>query len=210
MHDRQSPMETFLELMHVRFACKSFTSEPLGSAQIRMILEAGRLSPTSFGLEGWRFHVVTDPAMRKDLAAACFAQESVASAAVNIIITALRAESYAPYGAFVAQRGIRFPGTVEAFIDDYVGYHQFLQESGRIECWSRSQCYIAAANMMNAAATEGIQSCAIEGFKEEEVIKVLGIDAHVWQVGLVIPFGLPAEPVRPKIREPLEHLVEYH
>jgi hypothetical protein len=35
------------------------------------------------------------------------------------------------------------------------------------------------------------------------------LDRQNWQVALVIAFGYPAEPERPKIREPLHELVSY-
>lgn len=203
-------MEKFLGIMHTRFACKRYLNTPLDERMQRMILEAGRLSPSSFGLEGWMFHVVTTPAVRSKLANACFDQESVATAPLCIVITALRADSYEVSGAFVAQRGMRFPGTFEAFIEDYRGYHEYLAESGRIDCWSRAQCYIACANMMSAAASEGIQSCAIEGFDETLVARTINLDHTAWQVALVITFGFPAEEAREKIREPLDRLVRYH
>jgi nitroreductase len=200
----------FLEAMQNRFACKLYKDQPLSDLEITTILEAARLSPTSFGLEAWHFHVVTDLTLRKELTEACFDQESVLSAPVSIILTALREEPFATNHPFLIQRALRFPTTLEEFVDDYVGYYDFLVEKGRLECWARSQCYIAAANMMSIAAANNIQSCAIEGFDEEKVAKVINLDLKEWQVALVIPFGYPAESNREKIREPLESLVTYH
>jgi len=61
---------------------------------------------------------------------------------------------------------------------------------GRLNAWSKSQCYIAAANMMNIAVVEGIQSCAIEGFDEHKVATILNIDENKWNIALVITFGI--------------------
>jgi len=201
---------TVIDVLNNRFACKLYQDKELTAEQLNFILEAGRLSPTSFGLEGWFFHVVKNKQLRPELTEACFDQQSVATAPVNIIITALRDEDYQPYGDFVAQRALRFGDPLQVFIDDYIGYYDFLVENNRVECWSRSQCYIAAANMMSAAAFLEIQSCAIEGFDEQMVAKVIDLDLMRWQVALVIPFGFPAEPIRAKIRQPLEDLVKYH
>ena len=205
-------METnhFIEMMHTRFACKKFKSTHLSKESIETILEAGRLSPTSFGFEGWAFHAVQNKTLRENLTSACFDQESVLTAPLSIVICAVTEDSYEPRGEFVRQRGMRFPGTIEEFVSDYAGYHQFLKESGRLNAWSKSQCYIAAANMMNIAVLLGIQSCAIEGFDEHKVAHILNIDTTNWQVALVIPFGYPDEEVRRKIREPLERIVTYY
>jgi len=64
--------------------------------------------------------------------------------------------------------------------------------------------------MMTGASELGIQSCAIEGFDEDLVLALLGQDRKDWTVSMVIPFGYPAEPARPKIRASLESLVVRH
>lgn len=203
-------MEPFLHAMYSRFACKRFRPDPLKESDIQCILECGRLSPSSFGLEGWAFHGVVDPEKRIQLFHACFEQEPVRTAPISVVLAAYRAQSFDPHSAFVQQRASRFPSTLEEFSTDYQGYYDYLKTNGRLDCWSRSQCYIAAANMMTGAAYIGIQSCAIEGFKEEDVLALLGLDAQAFQIALVIPFGYPDEPVRPKIREPLDMLVTWH
>jgi nitroreductase len=205
-------METshFLEIMNSRFACKKYKDIPLSKESIEAILEAGRLSPTSFGLEGWAFHVVQNIDLRNRLTVACFDQESVLTAPLTIVITSLTESSYEPQGDFVRQRGERFPGTLDEFVSDYEGYFSFLKDMGRLNAWSKSQCYIAAANMMNIAVVEGIQSCAIEGFDEHKVATILNIDENKWNIALVITFGYRDEEVREKIREPLEKLVTYY
>jgi nitroreductase len=205
-----TPIAQFTQSLYTRFACKRYSDHTISEQQLRAILEAGRLSPTSFGLEGWHFHVVTDPTLRPEMTRACFDQESVATAPVTLIITARTASSYDPQGDFVRDRGIRFPGTLQEFIDDYLGYYQFLAEQKRLDCWSRSQCYIAAANMMQAAALMNIQSCAIEGFNEDLVAPIINLDRSLWQVALLITFGYPDEPIREKIRAPMDSLVTFH
>ena len=204
------PVETFMAAMQNRYACKRYSEKQISPIDLHYILETGRLSPTSFGLEGWHFHIVTSDELRGAMTKACFDQESVATAPVSIVITARKSGSYDPQGEFVAQRGKRFPGTLQEFIDDYIGYYRFLEKNGRIDCWSRAQCYIAAANMMQCAVTMGVQSCAIEGFDEEKIATIISLDTEIWQVALVITFGYPDEEVREKIREPLHSLTTFH
>ncbi len=205
-----TPRESFMKSMYDRFACKRYRNQPIASEDMDYLLEAGRLSPTSFGLEGWHFHVVTDMTLRKAMTDACFDQESVATAPMTVVIVACTAASYDPHGPFVRERGERFPGTLQEFVDDYIGYYQFLKDHGRIDCWSRAQCYIAAANMMQAGAVIGIQSCAIEGFDAEKIALSIDLDTALWQPAIVITFGYPDEPVREKIRASIDTLTTYH
>lgn len=205
----------FLEAMDRRYACKLYDGKPLSADQVSFILECGRRSPSSFGLEHCFF--VSNEAMpdgaatcrREALFEACFSQDAVKTAGLVVAILVRRAAAYDPDSAFVVQRSCRFPGGHQVFKADYEGYHAFLKETGRLEEWARSQSYIACANMMTGAACAGIDSCAIEGYREEAVLAALGKDLAEWRVGILVVFGRAAEARREKFREPLESLVEH-
>lgn len=80
----------FLDAMQHRFACKRYDeNREVSEAQLKMILEYGRLTPTSFGLELWSFHVVRSAEKKKKaLFHACFDQESVATSAFTVAVMA--------------------------------------------------------------------------------------------------------------------------
>jgi len=231
----------FLEAMQRRFACKLYDGQPLPREIEDYILDCGRLSPSSFGLEHWKFFVnrassaggssaagsgtgavggadvakgssaraAMGSPVRAALHEACFAQDAVKTAAMVVAILVHRAEDYEPDSAFARQRSERFPGGHPVFRDDYKGYYEFLAAEGRIEEWARAQAYIACANMMTGAAAAGIDSCAIEGYREADVLAAFGAALAEWRVGIVAVFGRAAEPPREKIREALAELVEY-
>ncbi len=196
----------FMTAMAHRFACKLYKNEALPGEEVKNLLEVGRLSPTSFGMEMVHYRAVVNPKYRKGLFHACFEQDSVKTAPLCIIPTVLRESFYEPHGDFVRQRGLRFPSTLEEYIDDFKGYYHFLHGEGRLLAWARSQSYIAVGNMMTYAWTKGIASCAIEGYKEEALLDLLNLDKTRWAVGLVCVFGYSAEEEREKIREPLEEI----
>ena len=208
----------FLEAMKRRFACKLYDGEALPREIEDYILDCGRLSPSSFGLEHWKFFVnsasvaggaAPGSTVRDALYDACFAQDAVKTAGMVVAILVHRAADYEPDSAFARQRSERFPGGHPVFRDDYKGYYEFLASEGRIEEWARAQAYIACANMMTGAAAAGIDSCAIEGYREADVLAAFGAAPSEWRVGIVAVFGRAAEPPREKIREPLAELVEY-
>jgi len=200
----------YLKTMDERYACKLFDPTRSVSEDVLLdILEAGRLSPSSFGLEPWSFIVTKAQAMKDKLFTACFCQENIRTASFVLTIAVRTARHYAPDADFVRQRADRFPGGLGAFLEEYSGYRDFLNDAGRCEPWARAQGYIACANMMNLAAASGVDSCAIEGFKEDEVRSILHLEPADWRISLLIPFGYRGEPFRPKIREPLASLVEF-
>ncbi len=199
----------FLAAMERRFACKLYDGSPLAPELERYILECGRLSPSSFGLEHWHFVAVRDAELKEKLYVACFSQESVRSASLVVVTLARRGAAYKPDSAFIKGRAARFPGGWPVFRADYEGYYDYLAANNLLEHWARAQTYIASANMMTGAAACDIDSCAIEGFKEADVLAALGLDARLWLVGIITVFGRRAEESREKIREPLESVGEY-
>ena len=208
-HVNPAKAEGFLESMRRRFACKRFRkNESLSDPTIEFLLECGRLSPSSFGLEPWHFVVVTNPTAITALGDACFAQDAVYTSPCVIAILARKEAAYSPGSAFLTQRAERFPGGYLVFEADYRGYHEFLLKEGRILHWAQAQTYIACANMMTGAAAAGLDSCPIEGFDESLVLAALGKGGGDWTVGIVAAFGIGDEDARPKIREGLAKLYE--
>ncbi len=207
----QNAMDGFLDILRRRYACKLFDTErPLDPGTVRYILECGRLSPSSFGLEHWHFHAVLSPELRERLFAACFRQECVRTAPLTIAMTVRTAPAYRRDSSFVRERAERFPGGLELFHADYDGYYGMLAAAGAVDCWASAQTYIPLANMMSGAAAAGVDSCAIEGFEPHAVLQILGLDRAEWAVGILAVFGYRAEPERPKIREPFDRIVSFH
>jgi nitroreductase len=199
----------FLAAMERRYACKRFdAAKPLPPLIRDFILECGRLSPSSFGLEPWRFVAVEDRALIDELRVACFDQEAVASSALTVVTLVRRAPAYSPDSAFVRNRASRFPGGVPVFVADYEGYYEFLRSRSELEHWARAQSYIACANMLTGAASARVDSCAIEGYEEDEVLGALGADPGEWRVGIVASFGYRAEERRERVRESLSSISE--
>jgi nitroreductase len=197
-----------LSAMERRYACKRFDpAKKITPQDLNLILEAGRLSPSSFGLEPWHFYVSREEAKRNRLYEACFSQENIRTCSDLITIAVRTAPAYHPESDFVRSRAERFPGGYPVFIEEYRGYWEFLKQSGTIEAWARSQGYIAAANMMTMAASLGIDSCAIEGYKEEQVLAILELPRRDWRISLMLPLGYRDEPIREKIRMPKEFII---
>ncbi len=203
----QNPNVPLLDVFQRRHACHGFQPDiPLTPADLEFILEAGRLSPSSFGLEQWKFLVLSHPTHKAAMQEACFRQPQVGSASALVVILAKIAE-LDPDHAYTRRLLAReYPG--EAFASALENYRTF-HASTDVKAWSVSQCHIAAANMMTAAAGIGIDSCAIGGFLPERVVHILEIDPAAYEVALVLALGRCAQPAGEKLRLPLAELVTY-
>lgn len=191
-----------------RHACHLFQADrQIDADDLAFILEAGRLSPSSFGLEQWKFLVLTGSEQKRALQDACFGQPQVGSASAVVVILARLADldPDTEYVRRLMNREYPDRDALEGALKNYRSFHAATD----VKAWSAAQCHIAAANMMTAAAGIGVDSCAIGGFVTDQVIAQLGIDPERYLPTLVLPLGFCAHAAGEKLRLPVEEVVEY-
>jgi len=203
----------FTKAMDFRHACKVFDdTKKINDEEMHYILEAGRKSPSSFGMEGWKFLVITNEALKEKLRPVCWDQVQVTSASHLVIVLAsidnVKVESGEVKKRF-ARRNMP-QESLDFYMDIYAKHlEKTLSSDENIYHWTSKQSYIALANMMTAAAYIGIDSCPIEGFEKEKVEEILDIDTSKWQVSVVVTFGYRLN-VQPKqLRLKFEDVVEF-
>ena len=205
--------EEFLKIMNFRHACKLFDeTKKISDEDIRYILEVGRKSPSSFGMEAWKFLIITNDTLREKLKPFCWNQPQTTTCSHLVVILAgidtLKVES-----GIVRSRFMRrdLPQEkLDAYMKLYASHlSETLSSDEKIYQWSARQTYIAAANMMNAAAFIGIDSCPMEGFEKENVEKVLKLDTSKFQVAMLLPFGYRINKQSTQLRLSFESVVEF-
>jgi nitroreductase len=201
--------ETLMQAFTFRHACKKFNeNRKVAKEDLDFILEAGRLSPSSFGVEHWRFIVVESADLKKKLQTACHNQPQLSTCSHVIAIAALLEDKLAPNSSYIKQMFERW-GMPEEGLRGVLWFYETMVNQYDIRWWSMAQCHIAAANMMTAAAVLGIDSCPIAGFDAAQVRRVLGLDEKKQEIALVVALGYRAKEPRPKTRLPMTELVEY-
>lgn len=196
----------FEKAMHFRHACKLFdAAKPMSSEDLTFVLEAGRLSPSSFGMEQWQFFVIRDSAMREAIQAVAWNQPQITTASELIAIAYKK--NVRSTDAYIQKEFEKFHYP-DALLGMYAGFVD-PRSDDVLECWSSRQVYIAAANMMSAAASIGIDSCPMEGFDRDAVEKIMGIDTDTYGIPLLIPFGYRMNEQPPLHRSELSELVSY-
>lgn len=208
-HDQAKLREHFLQALQFRHACRAFQpGRRVAQEDIEYVLEAGRLSPSSLGLEHWRFVVVQDPACKAALQDACMGQAQVGPASAVIVVLA-REQDLAPDSDYVARMLRREAPDAAGFAALLDFYRHFAQQND-LTAWSIAQCHIAATNMMAAAAVIGVDSCPIGAFSASAVLDALGITSRAEVVALVVALGYREHEPPARQRLPLSEIVEYH
>ncbi len=205
--------KTFMEAMDFRHACKIFDeTKKVSDEDINYILEAGRKSPSSFGMEAWKFLVITNEELKAKIRPACWEQVQITSCSHLVIILAA-IDAVKPEFDEVARKFKRREMPQEK-LDFYLGLYaghlkDTLSSNENIYSWTARQTYIALGNMMTAAAVKGIDSCPIEGFEKEKVEEILKLDLSKYQLSCIVPFGYRINEQSTQLREPLENVVEF-
>lgn len=194
-------MAMLLDAIDQRYACRHFVDgQPPTPAELALLREAGRLAPSAFGLEPWRFITVTDSAARAAIAQACFDQPAATTAPAFIAIVAL-VDELAPDADYVRRQfEAEVRGGDAATI--HAQYRAFYR-ADTIVAWACGQCNFAAAHILLQAAHLGLGSCPIGGYDEAALRTALKLGAGETPA-LVIALGRCAEAQPARLRKPLD------
>lgn len=198
----------FIEAMNFRYACRNFDqNKKINSEDQKLIIDFGRLSPSSFGMEPWHFLVINDLNLREKIKPACRNQVQITDASFVIIYLSYLPNQFRRDSAFMKQRLLR--GGIEE--QRYQNFQNiiidYLAEQNTVE-WAKRQTYIALANMMTGAASLGIDSSPMEGFNQESLKIVLQdrVDWNVFDPVVLCAFGYRSGRPTPKSRESIEKI----
>ena len=205
--------EEFLKIMDFRHACKLFDeTKKITDEDMHYILEVARKSPSSFGMEAWKFLVITNDELKSKLKPFCWNQVQITTCS-HLVIVLAGIENLKVESGVVQKQLMRRDMPQEklnSFIELYASHlSDTLSSNEKIYQWSARQTYIASANMMNAAANIGIDSCPIEGFEKDNIEKVLDLDTSKYQVAMILPFGYRINEQSKQLRSSFESVVEF-
>ncbi|WP_270566732.1 NAD(P)H-dependent oxidoreductase [Clostridium beijerinckii] len=212
-----------IDAFQFRHACKQFDpTKTVSEEDFNTILEAGRLSPSSFGFEPWKFLVVQNKSLKEKLFSVSWGAQNSFNGASHFVILLARKKVDTIYNSEYITKIMsevqNLPEDVanqrkSAFESFEKNDFNLLESDRAIFDWASKQTYIALANMLTAAAFLQIDSCPIEGFnieKVEEILKNEGIlDTEHFGVSVMASFGYRAKEPHEKTRQPLNSIVQW-
>lgn len=205
--------KNFEEALNFRHACKVFEeNKKISNEDINFILNAGRLSPSSYGLEPTKYTVITNDKIKQEIQEASMNQSQVTQCSHLVIvlvgINETKIESGIPKKRF---ERLNMPKeNLDFFLSLYELFsNEHLKNDEKIYSWASKQAYISVGNIMTAAAVKGVDSCALEGFEKNKVEKILNLDTSKHQVALVLPLGYRKKEQSKQIRREFNDVVEF-
>jgi len=203
----------FMKAMDFRHACKEFDeTKKISEEEMEYILQTARKSPSSFGMEAWKFLVITNDELKAKIRPACWDQVQITSCS-HLVIVLAGIDSVKVESGEVEKRFMRREMPKD-MLDMYMGLYashlkEVLSTNENIYAWTSKQTYIAASNMMTSAAFIGIDSCPMEGFDKKQLEELLKLDTTKYQVAMVLPFGYRVNPQPSQLRLAFDDVVEF-
>ncbi len=140
--------------------------------------ESLRMSPSSYGLQPWRFCVVQTPEVRKQLRVASWNQSQVTDASHYVVIAFQESIGEPEIRRFIEEtarvRGVE-PSALGKYKKVIEGDLLTGTRSTEIPTWSQRQTYIAMGFVMLSAALLKIDTCPMEGIEASEYDRILGL-----------------------------------
>ncbi len=185
-----------LEALNWRYATKKFDRTKKIPAETWAALEQALvLSPSSCGLQPWKFIVITDQAVKDKLVPLSWGQSQPADCSHLVVFAVRKNLDEAYVDRFVARiaevRGVP--------IESLAGYRGMMlgavnkaAAGGYLDTWQTHQIYIALGQFMASAALIGVDTCPMEGIEPANYDEALGLAGTGYTTVVVCPAGYRA------------------
>lgn len=206
-----------LEQLNWRYATKKFNPErKIPEATWKTLEQSLVLSPSSFGLQPWKFFVINNPEIRQQLLPHSWGQTPVVEAS-HLVVFAIKnnindndVDRHIQRMAQVQQTE---PENLAGFGRVVKGFLNQPPYPLDINNWSARQAYIALGFFMTCAAMLEIDTLPMEGFVPAKYDEVLELNSKGYSAVVLCAAGYRAEDdkyaTNPKVRFPTQEVVEY-
>jgi nitroreductase len=168
-----------LHALRWRYATKKFdAAKKIPTETWAALEEVLVLTPSSMGMQPWKFIVVTDSAMKARLQPAAHNQAQVVDCS-HFVVFAVRKNLD---DAHIDRLFARISEVHGVPAESLAGYRKSgtslierARNEGRLDTWQTHQLYIALGNFMTSAAILGVDTCPMEGIEPPQFDEILGL-----------------------------------
>lgn len=199
--------ESVVSALRWRYATKHFQADrKIPAATWAALEETLVLTPSSFGLQPWKFMVIGNPGIRAQLREKSWGQGQVTDASHFVVFATRTDVSQADIDAWVSRLGeiqstpAEVLAPMKGMIEGFVGS---MSVDAR-QAWNTRQVYIALGQFMTAAAMLGVDTCPMEGLDPAAYDEILGLKGSGYATAVACAVGYRSESdhtaTRPKAR----------
>ena len=208
------PPSQLVDALNWRYATKVFDASKTIPADTWQALEQSLiLTPSSFGLQPWKFLVITDKALMESLVPHSWNQRQVADCSHLVVMCVKKEIAEQDLDALINRVAEVRGGTPDALI----GYRNMMAgplKGGYMTTeWAKMQAYIALGQLMTSAALLGLDTCPMEGFVGPKYDEILGLADKGLTAAVLCPVGYRSADDRyadlPKVRYVAEEMIEH-
>ncbi|MBS1548543.1 MAG: NAD(P)H-dependent oxidoreductase [Bacteroidetes bacterium] len=185
----------YIKALQERYSVKKFdSSKTISKENLDNILQAGKLSASSLGLQPYRILVVASEESKKKLIPAFYNPSQISTCSHLLVIVSKKGidEQYIN-GYFRQINAIRSTPLqqLEPFRKS-ISSHIDRSSSDEVMNWNEKQGYILLSNLMFAAALEGVDTCPMEGFRQDVLEDLLEIPKEIEKITVTLALGFRA------------------
>jgi nitroreductase len=174
-----------IEAIASRRSIRAYTDEPVSEEALAQILKAARIAPSGNNTQPWHFIVIRSPEQRAAVAKVSHDQQWMNQAPVFV--------------ACVGDITCRIPGYDGPPIDEHTPtweLKQTIRDMG-----------IATEHLVLEAENQGLATCWVAWFTQDEIRPVLGVPDHAFVVAVVTIGHAAKRPDAPHRRRELSAIV---
>lgn len=181
MHQPSLKAPQLLEALRWRYAVKVFDASAKIPADTWSALEETLvLTPSSYGLQPWKFVVITNPALKEKLVGHSWGQKQVRDCSHLVVFLVKRGVNASDVDRWIG----RMAEVQKTSKESLNGYRDFMMgdfvngpRKAIVDEWATRQVYIALGNFMTAAAMLGVDTCPMEGIEPGKYDEALDLES---------------------------------
>ena len=209
-------MKNVLDKLNWRYATKKFDpTKRVSKADLDTLLEAARMTASSYGLQPYHFFVIEDEQTKIKLRKASWDQSQITDASHLIVLANKPTFDESLVDSYL-ENLMDVRGLAK---EDVAGYSQMMKSSliglsdEQKKSWTSDQTYIVLGNLLTIAAEIEIDACPMEGFDNARYNEILGLNDKNLNTAVVLAIGYRAEDDQtqnyPKVRYSKENLITH-
>lgn len=205
--NKEGTKMNIIESLNWRYATKEFdASKKVSQENLDVIIESLRLTASSYGLQPWKFLIISNQKIKDSLLEHSWGQKQVVDCSHHIVLCHPKTLDDGNIDAFIASMAKARHQSLEGL----KAYEQIMKGSlsnmnqSEKSAWMKNQVYIALGNLLTTCALMRIDACPMEGIVREKYDEILGLQGKGLASAVACPIGYRKETDKyasaPKVR----------